>query len=679
MAPSIKETEGDTAYIAASYIDKDRLYLVFSVNIDADLPPLPADLCVVENNTRINVVSLDIQLDQAQSVVVLLLETAPALGGGGLKVRYRPTQWMMSIEDSGDAIEAFDEAVFPQPVDLLDASLRLKSKLEPTAPVTSDAAKTVDAKIRSASEYRIQLHFTESLDASMPLEVSDFRAELEDRWLDITRAKYVRSDVDDMPEIRLELSEPMPSGCLVKVGYRSPSSRLRTQYAETVAPFNVEAVVDRNASSRLSDEESDLESVAVTTHLAPAPSAVAEPLPDDEIAEPAEIRPEQSLAGPAAEEALDSDETADIAAVVADDEAVEEPSSELALAEDPLAGLDDLPEDWLGSDLNEEPLELAFAEDGDVSREAAPSDEAAIAGESDQTPAADDVAELESADSSPAEIDTIADEAPNTQTPSTEAPGTETSSTLSPSPLTPSAAIAAESLAKEGDAQPPQAEKTLAESIAEKTARIQKALESKTDLPVARPPLTLTAKIIYGIPIVVFAWLLVVVCIYVVTIVFDVKLGGTEQALPEMPASVTQRIPNETCSMKSADGSRYEGQCYKGKREGEGVYTWASGNHYEGQWMGGQRHGKGRLTYASGAVYEGEYRAGVEHGFGSMTWPNGAKYEGEYGEGKFHGRGVYISADGSRFEGIFDRGSMTQNGTCTLATGETHPGACQSQ
>ncbi len=716
MAPGVKETEGETGYIAASYIDKDRLYLVFSETIDADLPPLPADLCVVENSARINVVSLDLQLDQTQSVVVLLLESAPVLGGG-LKVLYRPTQWMMSIEESGDAIEAFDEVVFPQSVDLLDPSLRLKSKLEPSVSLTSDVAKTVNANIRSASEYRIQLYFTESLDASMPLEISDFRAELEDRWLDITSAKYVKSEVDDTQEIRLELSEPMPSGIKVKVGYRSPSNRLRTQYAETVAPFSVEAVVDRNASGRLSDDEADLEAVAVTSHVTVEP----QPLSEDEPSHTAEVHVDEAQDTP---QALDTEQVPetpeapaqDVSAQdlpVQEDPIPEEPIAVDALTEsdsldegheetpgaeldvDPLAGLDDMPEDWASSDLSDEPLELAFNEEESEasSNSAAPDENAeealpaselnaeasALPAEKSQESAEAEVPSGVESDADATQAERVAvEDATDTHE---EAPldDSETFDSEAQAALTPSAAVAEEVREQGSLEQTPEIEKTQAETIAEKAARIQKALEAKTDLPATKAPLTLTAKIIYGIPIVVFAWLLIVVCIYVVTIVFDVRLGAAPQAVPEMPSGVSKRIPNETCSMKSADGSRYEGQCYKGKREGQGVYEWASGNRYEGQWLGGQRHGKGTLTYATGAVYEGEYRAGVEHGIGRMTWPNGAMYEGEYSEGKFHGRGVYRSADGSRFEGVFDRGSMTQNGTCTIPSGETHPGSCQAQ
>ncbi len=33
-----------------------------------------------------------------------------------------------------------------------------------------------------------------------------------------------------------------------------------------------------------------------------------------------------------------------------------------------------------------------------------------------------------------------------------------------------------------------------------------------------------------------------------------------------------------------ADGSKYEGNYFEGKKHGNGIYTWVSNDKYEGEW-----------------------------------------------------------------------------------------------
>jgi len=46
----------------------------------------------------------------------------------------------------------------------------------------------------------------------------------------------------------------------------------------------------------------------------------------------------------------------------------------------------------------------------------------------------------------------------------------------------------------------------------------------------------------------------------------------------------------------------YEGQFFKGKPFGKGIYTWKDGTHYEGQWKDGMRDGKGKMVYRDSVV-----------------------------------------------------------------------------
>ncbi|MFL0800125.1 MAG: hypothetical protein K6L80_06750 [Agarilytica sp.] len=709
IAPSAQESERESGYIIASYVGSDRLVLVFGVNIDPDLPPLPSDLCIIADNKRIGAASLDIQLDKAQAVVTLLLE-APldrTQDEMSFVVRYRPTQWLMCIDETGEAIDAFDEEIFPQPITLLDPELHSKTSIDKPAQANDAVAKLVEANIRSASEYRIQLYFNDHLDTSMPLEVSDFRAELQDRWLHITSAKYIKSHSEDCPEIRLELSEPMEPGGVVQVGYRSPGNRLRTLDAEPLAPFSVSARVDRTLGHHIQDDEAELESVAVTLNE-------PEPTPESSL--------EDSLEASQTENVAETDEALDLIAELngeLSDEAEFEPDSVLDELD---AMTDELPSSEAAHDTSDEVDEVGKVNPPALTTVSDPEQESAesIKGENFQaedesqnnldTGASDldaeaietEIINVSEAEESALALENTEDELPKDDELSEavldDASGDEQAvldadhvNGVDSDEALASAETDTMSVAKEvitgklEDAETTDAatdtitgdvDGAHAETIADKAARIQKALESKSVLPVTKPPLTLAAKFFYIIPMVVFGWLLIVILIYVATIVFDLNLGGKAEGPVPIVAVPSKIIPRETCSMRSADGSQYKGQCLNGKREGQGVYTWATGNRYEGQWHNGQRHGQGVLNYATGAVYQGEYRAGVEHGTGKMAWPNGAVYEGEYSEGKFHGKGIYISADGSRFEGMFDSGSMTQEGECTLPSGEKAAGPC---
>ncbi len=677
-APKRQEPESENGFIAAAYIDKDRLSLVLSVKFDPDLPPLPSDLCVMHEDNRISAGSLDIQLDKEQAVVSLLLESILD-PGIRVTVSYRPTQWLMCTEDTGDAIEAFDEDVLLLPVDEMDEALRPDSAFDASSK-TVTATRAVDAKIRSASEYRIQLDFDDVLDTAQPLEISDFRAELEDRWLNITSAKYIRSEIEGRSDIRLELSEPMEEGGVVQVGYRSPGNRLRTMDAEPVAPFNISGRVDRSLTHNIHDDEADLESVAVVASSeSPEISESADtqdasvPDTEDQVADlVAEVGGDVGVS-----ENLASDDAMDVLDAIAD-----EVDSDIADTEaDLIQDTHEMPSSTLSVDdeLIVDSDELGVPEE-DVTLEV-PIVEVEEGVESEDDALSPDENPEQIVSESPEEVDAIE---PAAETDQDVGLAEAQEAVIGESGESVTASVAREVMSTaigSGDTpilSPEDIASARAETLEEKSARIQKALESKTVLPVSKPPLTLAAKLIYVIPMIVFAWLLIVVCIYVATIVFDLDWGGAED--PNPIAAVPQRMmPKETCSMKSADGSVYKGECVNGKREGQGVYTWATGNRYEGQWKGGQRHGVGTLNYASGAIYQGEYKAGLESGRGKMVWPNGAVYEGAYIEGKFHGQGMYISADGSRYEGVFDAGRMTENGECMLPSGDKYPGSCKAQ
>jgi hypothetical protein len=48
------------------------------------------------------------------------------------------------------------------------------------------------------------------------------------------------------------------------------------------------------------------------------------------------------------------------------------------------------------------------------------------------------------------------------------------------------------------------------------------------------------------------------------------------------------------------------GNWVKGKRSGQGTFTWATGDSYEGAWLNNLRHGEGQLKWLSSkSSYQG--------------------------------------------------------------------------
>ena len=66
---------------------------------------------------------------------------------------------------------------------------------------------------------------------------------------------------------------------------------------------------------------------------------------------------------------------------------------------------------------------------------------------------------------------------------------------------------------------------------------------------------------------------------------------------------------------------QYSGEWEKGKKQGQGTFTWFNGNRYEGEWIDGKEHGKGTFIWSDGVIYEGEWKNGRPHGQGTGTLP----------------------------------------------------------
>lgn len=59
------------------------------------------------------------------------------------------------------------------------------------------------------------------------------------------------------------------------------------------------------------------------------------------------------------------------------------------------------------------------------------------------------------------------------------------------------------------------------------------------------------------------------------------------------------------------NGDKYEGQVYRGRKHGQGVYIWTDGTVYSGRWRHDLEHGYGEKLFANGDVYCGYWADGA--------------------------------------------------------------------
>ena len=81
----------------------------------------------------------------------------------------------------------------------------------------------------------------------------------------------------------------------------------------------------------------------------------------------------------------------------------------------------------------------------------------------------------------------------------------------------------------------------------------------------------------------------------------------------------------------------YEGQYYKDKKQGFGIFKWATGNIYRGQYKADEREGIGEMKWTDGSVYIGQWQGGIQHGYGRMIFSNGTIKEGLFDNNVYKG------------------------------------------
>ena len=88
------------------------------------------------------------------------------------------------------------------------------------------------------------------------------------------------------------------------------------------------------------------------------------------------------------------------------------------------------------------------------------------------------------------------------------------------------------------------------------------------------------------------------------------KSGLTSSELAILKKVIADGLFSEM-KMPMADGSKYQGERYKGQKHGQGILILPNGERYEGQFENVFAHGEGVYTWGDGVRSEGEFREGT--------------------------------------------------------------------
>jgi len=117
---------------------------------------------------------------------------------------------------------------------------------------------------------------------------------------------------------------------------------------------------------------------------------------------------------------------------------------------------------------------------------------------------------------------------------------------------------------------------------------------------------------------------------------------------------------NQYKVIEHPNDEKYCGQIHKGKKHGQGIYTWQDGTVYRGFWHNDLEYGYGEKIFANGDIYRGYWKDGVFNYKGMYKWKNGESYNGEWEDGYEHGYGVKTSTNGVKVRGLWTFGELVQ-------------------
>jgi len=118
----------------------------------------------------------------------------------------------------------------------------------------------------------------------------------------------------------------------------------------------------------------------------------------------------------------------------------------------------------------------------------------------------------------------------------------------------------------------------------------------------------------------------------------------------------------------------YQGIVVKGKKEGQGKYTWVNGDIYSGEWKNDKMNGFGVIKYSTGNEYSGAFIDNLREGQGTIKWFNGETYTGEWKNDQMSGEGSYIFGNGDKYLGRWSNNKMNGLGKYTFQNGQSLEG-----
>ena len=113
---------------------------------------------------------------------------------------------------------------------------------------------------------------------------------------------------------------------------------------------------------------------------------------------------------------------------------------------------------------------------------------------------------------------------------------------------------------------------------------------------------------------------------------------------------------NKNWDCVTSNEGKYVGQINPntGNLEGKGVYMWNNGTKYIGNWKDGNMNGEGILIDSNNnLVFQGNYYRNKRYGKGLFVIKDNEYYEGEFFDDKMEGKGTYHYENGDIWEGYF--------------------------
>ena len=113
---------------------------------------------------------------------------------------------------------------------------------------------------------------------------------------------------------------------------------------------------------------------------------------------------------------------------------------------------------------------------------------------------------------------------------------------------------------------------------------------------------------------------------------------------------------NKKWDYVASNEGKYIGQINPntGNLDGKGIYIWNNGTKYIGNWKDGCMHGEGILIDSNNnLIFQGNYYKNKRYGKGLFAINDNEYYEGEFFDDKMEGKGTYHYGNGDTWEGDF--------------------------